>query len=343
MRPGIKMNKKDVLKAVEGLLSLNQKKLDIVDVPEKINLTVTFKKVPSAGKKITATTVELNLPKSTSHDSQTVCLFVKDLDKDDREYEKTKYHYQDLLKKAGLKEIPDIIPLKNLLLEYKPFEAKRNLSNMYDIFLADSRVTKVLPRILGKHFYGRKKIPKRVIMSADSLKDEVNGAINRCNYVMSMKGSSSMVAVAHNKMKINDIVANIMAAVRQISDVIPGGSDNIRNLHIRTVDSVAIPLYVSLDCANSVELPAVEEHEDIDEEEPEELTTLDDGQKVKVTKSGDVLIYNKEGKLLSVSAQNKLLKELDGYGDSDKKRKAGKIQKEDLSEPVKAKKMKKAK
>lgn len=50
-----------------------------------------------------------------------------------------------------------IVPLKSLKLEYKPHEAKRNLSNMYDIYLADERIVRLLPPILGKNFYGRKK------------------------------------------------------------------------------------------------------------------------------------------------------------------------------------------
>ena len=50
-----------------------------------------------------------------------------------------------------------IIPLKQVKLEYQPFEAKRNLSNMYDKFLVDDRIARLLPGLLGKNFYGRKR------------------------------------------------------------------------------------------------------------------------------------------------------------------------------------------
>lgn len=50
-----------------------------------------------------------------------------------------------------------IVPLKALKLEYKSFEAKRNLANMYDLFLADARIIRLLPPYLGKAFYGRKR------------------------------------------------------------------------------------------------------------------------------------------------------------------------------------------
>lgn len=48
-----------------------------------------------------------------------------------------------------------IFPLKKLKLEYGDFEAKRNLSNAYDVYLADSRIIRLLPTRLGKHFVGR--------------------------------------------------------------------------------------------------------------------------------------------------------------------------------------------
>ena len=50
-----------------------------------------------------------------------------------------------------------IVPLKQIKLEYQPFEAKRNLLNMYDVYLADATVIRLLPEILGKAFYGRKR------------------------------------------------------------------------------------------------------------------------------------------------------------------------------------------
>lgn len=50
-----------------------------------------------------------------------------------------------------------IVPLKELKLEYQPFEAKRNLSNLSDVFLADARIIRLLPKLLGKNFYGRNR------------------------------------------------------------------------------------------------------------------------------------------------------------------------------------------
>jgi len=41
--------------------------------------------------------------------------------------------------------------------KYKPYEAKRQLCFSYDFFLADERVLPLLPPLLGKVFFDKKK------------------------------------------------------------------------------------------------------------------------------------------------------------------------------------------
>jgi len=50
-----------------------------------------------------------------------------------------------------------VVPLKQLKLEYKEYESKRNLLGMYDTFLADARIVRLLPSHLGKHFFKQKR------------------------------------------------------------------------------------------------------------------------------------------------------------------------------------------
>jgi ribosome biogenesis protein UTP30 len=47
--------------------------------------------------------------------------------------------------------------VSKLKARYKPFEAKRQLCASYDLFLADERVLPLLPPILGKTFFMKKK------------------------------------------------------------------------------------------------------------------------------------------------------------------------------------------
>ena len=48
------------------------------------------------------------LPNSIKKTDLEVCLFVKDLDRTEREYEATIRHFQDLMKKKGVKSIPEV-------------------------------------------------------------------------------------------------------------------------------------------------------------------------------------------------------------------------------------------
>ena len=51
------------------------------------------------------------MPHSLHYDTREVCLFVKDLDRDDREYEKTVEHFQDYFMKNGVTNISKVFLL----------------------------------------------------------------------------------------------------------------------------------------------------------------------------------------------------------------------------------------
>lgn len=55
-----------------------------------------------------------------------------------------------------------------------------------------------------------------------------------------------MVRVAHFDLKTPHIVDNVMSALEQLVSAIPGGAVNIRNVYLKTKDSMALPLYVSM-------------------------------------------------------------------------------------------------
>lgn len=50
-----------------------------------------------------------------------------------------------------------IIPIAKLKTNYKSYELKRRLSQSYDVFLTDKRLYHMLPRLLGKKFFEKKK------------------------------------------------------------------------------------------------------------------------------------------------------------------------------------------
>ena len=50
-----------------------------------------------------------------------------------------------------------VIPVAKLKTHYKTYESKRQLSASYDVFLTDKRIYQMLPRLLGKKFFEKKK------------------------------------------------------------------------------------------------------------------------------------------------------------------------------------------
>ena len=54
-----------------------------------------------------------------------------------------------------------------------------------------------------------------------------------------------MATVGITSMSVAELVQNITASTEQIVTALPGGAQNIRNIYIKTEDSMSIPLYMS--------------------------------------------------------------------------------------------------
>lgn len=62
-----------------------------------------------------------------------------------------------------------VISVDTLRTDYRQFKDRRDLLASFDIFLADDRILTVLPSLLGKTFFARKKQPLPVSMKAKNL------------------------------------------------------------------------------------------------------------------------------------------------------------------------------
>lgn len=99
------------------------------------------------------------LPHSPIVDKTDVCIIVKDLEKGLKvDHESSVNHFKDLLSEKGV-EVSSVISLRELKVDYKTFESKTALCHRHEIFLADDRIMRFLPKFLGKSFYSRKKFP----------------------------------------------------------------------------------------------------------------------------------------------------------------------------------------
>lgn len=249
------LDKSQVQKAVTALLTLVKKTestTNIVDQPEKIDLQLALKVIPKVKHKA----IKLELPASVHYDAREVCLFVKDLDKKDREYEKTVQHYEDLFRQKGISNISKIVPMKALRTDYSMPSNKRSLAKAYELYLADGTIFGMLPGTLGKIFFDKKKTwPVQVNLRAQDLKKELDNVVNNSRCIIDGKGSSCMAMVAHDRMSEEEIVSNIVAAANQLAEKLPGGEANIRNLHIKCSSTIAVPIYVDFGNPGEVEMP----------------------------------------------------------------------------------------
>jgi ribosome biogenesis protein UTP30 len=65
--------------------------------------------------------------------------------------------WKDKVQEANLSKVTKVIGVGKLRDKFKPFESKRQLCSQYNLFVADDRVVEMLPKILGKTFFLKKK------------------------------------------------------------------------------------------------------------------------------------------------------------------------------------------
>uniref|UniRef100_A0A8C1BFM5 Ribosomal L1 domain-containing protein 1 n=2 Tax=Cyprinus carpio TaxID=7962 RepID=A0A8C1BFM5_CYPCA len=251
-RDELELDRSQVNKAVQALQaylkssSLSQKLFE--NDGQAISLLLTLWKIPRKEQ-----TIRISLPHGLRTESGDVCLFTRDEPK--MTSEQTVRFYKKLLTERGLKNAIEVIPFNMLKTEYKPFEAKRRLLGNFDLFLSDARIRRRLPSHIGKHFYERKKAPLSVDLESKHLARDMERLIQGTSLTVSNKGSCCMVRVAHSGMTADEMVENVMTAVSTISAKLTMTGKNIKIIHLKSQNSVALPIYTS----DLSHLPVVEE------------------------------------------------------------------------------------
>ncbi|CAK8682044.1 unnamed protein product [Clavelina lepadiformis] len=245
-------------KAVNALLKVLElkKKEDFLSQTPRINIMITTHRISSKKEK----KVLISLPHPLYTKSSEVCVMTKDTDKDDAE--KTQDHFEEMFN-AAVGYSPKIIPLRSLKKDYKSYEAKRQLSDSYDLFLGDERIIRLLPSHTGNHFYKKKKQPFSINLTASDLKKEFLNKLSSTRWLVTGNGNCSMVQVASANFSASEIADNIEASVKAIASSITRGWSNVRSLYIKSDDSLAIPLHINDDVSDDVNIKDAEEVEHI--------------------------------------------------------------------------------
>ncbi|KAJ3287160.1 hypothetical protein HK104_008732 [Borealophlyctis nickersoniae] len=251
------LDEQQVAKASKALIAFHANKEkaaeaakpELGDAPaeETVELVVTTKKMPD---KMRAKPQRIPIRHSLLDESCEVCLFTKDPQRT----------YKDLLQSKGVTRVARVMGVSKLKAKFKPYEAKRQLLGSYDLFLADERVLPVLPPLLGKSFFERKRHPAPVDMTKGNLSAEIDQAINS-TYLHFNKGVCNVIKVGKTSFTPDQVTENVMAAMPVIARKIPQKWKNILSIHLKTSTSAALPLYL----ATSEGAEGKEEKEKVDQ------------------------------------------------------------------------------
>lgn len=135
--------------------------------------------------------------------------------------------------------------MSKLKSDYKPYEAKRKLCNSYDLFFADKRVIPLLPRLLGKQFFKKKKIPLRVDLTRNNWKEQIERACSSGLFYL-RTGSCCVVRVGKASMGAGEVAENVVAAIEGVVEVVPKKWGGVRSFHLKLAESLALPVYQAI-------------------------------------------------------------------------------------------------
>lgn len=238
----VALDRAQVKKAVQALQAFLKSKStgdsQLLEETQQISLLFTLWKIPQK-----AQTIRVPLPHGQRADTDEVCLFTRD--EPNMSPEQTQRFYKKLLEQRGVTCVTEVIPLKTLKKEYKPFEAKRRLLGNFDLFLSDDRIRRLLPSHIGKHFYERKREPLCVDLLSQHLARDVQRIVQGTVLKVNNKGSCCMARVGHSGMSADEVTENVEATVQTITRKMRTKGPLIKVIHLKSQNSVALPIYTS--------------------------------------------------------------------------------------------------
>lgn len=111
--------------------------------------------------------------------------------------------------------IAKVIGFDKLKRNFKQYKDKRLLIKDYDAFLADLRVYKMLPSVLGKEFYTQKMYPCPIKVhgfAGRELQNQLNSAAESTSF-MQGNGPNYSVTVGKTTQSANDVALNVQQAL----------------------------------------------------------------------------------------------------------------------------------
>ncbi|MED6110574.1 hypothetical protein PIB30_044340 [Stylosanthes scabra] len=253
---------------------------------EFLYLVLTLKAIPHKSR---VNPYKIPLPHTLLSPFSETCLII-----DDRSKSKlTKQEAQKKIKAENI-GVSKVLRLSKLASDYRPFEAKRKLCDSYDVFFADKRVVPLLPRLLGKKFFRKKKIPVQVDLTKKNWKEQVDRACSSALLFIGT-GTCCVVKVAKVSMEREEIVENVIAAIEGVVEVVPKKWANVRSLHVKLYESLALPVYQAVP-----EVKLRIEGSKAEELEKEKQKKKEDAEEEGEDVSGAKVVKKKKGRIHEV-------------------------------------------
>jgi len=168
-----------------------------------------------------------------------MCMFVKD----------NSDELKQKLQADPVDGLERVISLSALRRNYKEFKDRRKLVASHDLFLADDRITPMLTKTLGKTFLSKKKQPVPIRLNRGSLKRNIEQKRNS-TYLFLGWGACCSVKVGRTDFTSKQVAENTMAAIHGLVQKVPRKWKNIQSMHLKSTDSIALPIYNALPDAN---------------------------------------------------------------------------------------------
>lgn len=211
---------------------------------EMIFLVVALKQTPKTPKnKHKPIRIPLPHPLYTEEGAK-VCLIVKDHKGEGHTAAKKR------VKETEGSKVAKVVGLSKLKTKYEAYESKRRLCDEYELFCADERVIPMLPKLLGKTFFKKKKQPIPVDLTKSDWSTQIKKACN-ATYMYPASGSSLSIRVAKSSFSTPQCAANVAAAIQSVAAHVPKKWSGVQALYLKTADSVSLPIYQTLPSESS--------------------------------------------------------------------------------------------
>ncbi|KAL1488982.1 hypothetical protein ABEB36_014762 [Hypothenemus hampei] len=258
-----KIKREDVKNAIQGVIKFAtenprlQNKLFNEEFP--LFLQINCFKIPKIRGQVKQL-YRIPLAHSPLPEDADICLIVPEVKGiPNKEIERHVEHYEELFKSKGMTNIKKIMTFYELRTEYGTFELKNRLVDLYDIFLVDGRISGKVVHKCGSIFYKKRKVPVAVNLSVPKLKETIERAVKKAFLLLSFKSDSHSVQIGHSKMGLKSLTDNALSVVTFINNQFPGKIKNIRSLNIFAHRGSSIPIYLSLENPNQIEVPQLKE------------------------------------------------------------------------------------